>query len=112
MTKEKVLVASAGKLFKEYKEDISDGGVLGALSSGEEFEGVLKGGRADTGLEKLEKAIFQDGKVTVTAAGLSAKDREQIEELEGTRRKTLALLWAYLGRVNLGDPALDDGEPS
>ena len=110
MTRENVLVASAGRLFKEYKDDISDGGVLGALTSGEEFKDVLNGSKADAGLGKVEKAITEDGKVTVTAAGMSAKDREQLEELEGTRRKTLALLWAYLGRVDLGDPALNDGE--
>ena len=110
VTREKVLVASAGNLFKEYKENISDGGVVGALSSGEEFKDVLKGNKADTGLGKIEKLILAESDAAPTAAGLGAKDREKLEELEGVRRKTLALIWAYLGRINLGNSILDDGQ--
>ena len=109
MTKERVLVASAGNLFKEYKEDIKDSDVVYALSSGEEFKSVLKGNKADSGLGSIERAILADGEVASTAAGLTVKDRQQLEELEGVRRKTLALLWAYLGRIKLGDSTLDDG---
>ena len=109
MTKERVLVASAGNLFKEYKDDIKDSGVVTALSSGEEFKSVLKGNKADSGLGTIERAILADGEVASTAAGLTVKDRQQLEELEGVRRKTLALLWAYLGRIKLGDSTLDDG---
>ena len=110
MTKERVLVASAGNLFKEYKDDITDGGVISALSSGEEFKSVLKGNKADAGLGKLEKAILADGEVASSAAGLTLKERQTLEDLEGVRRKTLALLWAYLGRVGLKDSTLDDGK--
>ena len=109
VTKERVLVASAGNLFKEYKEDIKDSGVVGALSSGEEFKSVLKGNKAEAGLGSIERAILADGEVASTAAGLTVKDRQQLEELDGVRRKTLALLWAYLGRIKLGDSTLDDG---
>ncbi|MCJ1379486.1 secretory subunit [Xylographa soralifera] len=108
MTKERVLVASAGNLFKEYKDNITDGGVISALSSGEEFKSVLKGNKADAGLGKLEKAILADGEVASSAAGLTLKERQTLEDLEGVRRKTLALLWAYLGRVGLKDLSLDD----
>ncbi|KAL9120629.1 MAG: hypothetical protein Q9187_002813 [Circinaria calcarea] len=110
MTKEKVLVASAGNLFKEYKDDITDGGVIRALSSGEEFKGVLKGSKVDSGLGKIEKMILKEGEAAPTAAGLSVKDREELENFEGVRRKTLALLWAYLGRVGLDNASLDDVE--
>ncbi|MCJ1289057.1 secretory subunit [Xylographa carneopallida] len=108
VTKDRVLVASAGHLFKEYKDDITDGGVISALSSGEEFKSVLKGNKADAGLGKLEKAILADGEVASSAAGLTLKERQTLEDLEGVRRKSLALLWAYLGRIGLKDSTLDD----
>ena len=109
MTKEKVLVASAGQLFREYNDDIADGGVITALSSGEEYKAVLKGNKADHGLGKIEKVILADGIVASTAAGLTLKDREKLADIEGVRRKALALLWAYLGRIDLRDSTLNDG---
>ena len=109
MTREKVLVASAGNLFKEYKEDITDSGVIGALSAGEEYKDVLKGSKVDSGLAKIEKSISVGADVESSAIGLSVKDRERFADLEGVRRKTLALLWAYLVRVSLGTSTLDDG---
>jgi len=110
MTKDGVLIASAGNLFKEYKEEITDGGVVTAMSSGEEFKDVLKDSKADSSLGKIERAILADGETAPSAAGLTVKDRQQLEDLEGVRRKTLALLWAYLGRIGLGDRTLDDGK--
>jgi translocation protein SEC63 len=110
LTREKVLVASAGNLFTEYKEDITDSEVIAALSTGEEFKEILQGNKADSGLGKIEKAIFADGQATPTAAGLTVQGRQQLEGLDGVRRKALALLWAYLGRINLGDSTLDDGK--
>lgn len=109
VTKEKVLVASAGQLFREYNDDIADGGVITALSSGEEYKAVLKGNKADHGLGKIEKVILADGIVASTAAGLTLKDREKLADIEGVRRKALALLWAYLGRIDLRDSTLNDG---
>ncbi|MCJ1482905.1 secretory subunit [Schaereria dolodes] len=108
MTKDKVLVASAGNLFREYSEDITDGGVIGALTSGEEYKGILKDNNIHSGLGKLEKTILEDGSAETTIAGLSVKDRKKLEDLEGLRRKVFALLWAYLGRVTLNDSTLDD----
>lgn len=103
-TKERVLVASAGNIFREYKDDISDNGIIGALATGEEFKEMLKGARSEAGLAKIEKKVL-------SASFLSAQDRESLKQLDNdTRRKTLALLWAYLGRVDLGDPSLDAGE--
>lgn len=54
MTKENVLVASAGNLFREYEDDVLEGGIIKVLTSGEEYQGVLKGNKADAGLEKIE----------------------------------------------------------
>jgi translocation protein SEC63 len=110
MTKEKVLVASASKLFREYKDDITEGGIISALSSGEEYKTVLKGSKSYHGLGKIEKAILEGKTADSTVAGLTDKDQEKLANLEGVRRKTLALLWAYLGRVSLGEASLDDGQ--
>ncbi|KAF3026259.1 secretory subunit [Penicillium rubens] len=102
-TKERVLVASAGNIFREYKDDITEGGIISALSSGEEFNDMLKGARAESGLAKLEKRVLADDN-----SFLTAKDREALKQLDSSsRRKALALLWAYLGRIDLGDASLD-----
>lgn len=107
-TKERVLVASAGNIFREYKEDITDGGIVNALSSGDEFREMLKGSQADAGLAKLEKIILADD-----ASFISGQDREAIRQMdESSRRKALALLWAYLGRVDLDDATLNGGKYS
>ncbi len=109
ITKERVLVASAGNMFQEYKESMSEGDVLGALSTGEEYKEVLKGGQEDHGLGKLERKILAEGVECRSVGGLTSKDREGFEQLSGVRRKALGLLWAYLGRVDLEDPTLNDG---
>ncbi|KAJ5704019.1 Heat shock protein DnaJ N-terminal [Penicillium malachiteum] len=102
-TKERVLVASAGNIFREYKDDLSDNGIMNALSSGEEFKEILKGAKAESGLAKLEKKVLAE-----ETSFLSAKDRETLKNLDSdTRRKALALLWAYIGRVDLGDSTLN-----
>lgn len=110
MTKEKVLIASAGKLFKEYGDFISEGGIVAALSTGDEYKEILKGDKTDTGLGKVENRILAAGENGATAAGLSPKDTEKLGSMDsGVRRKVLALLWAYLGRVELDDATLNDG---
>lgn len=109
LSKEKVLIESANNLFKEYEEDMAEGDVVYALSSGVEFNKVLKGNKAEVSLGRLESRILADGEFGPFAAGLTAKDRAKLEDLEGgVRRKTLALIWAYLGRTELNDNALDE----
>ena len=109
VTREKILITSAGHLFREYQDDITDGAVISALSTGDEFKDVLRGSKADSGVGKVEQSILANGSITSTAAGLTTKDQEKLQDLEGVRRKTLALLWAYLGRVDLKDSSLNDG---
>lgn len=104
MTKERVLVRSAGNLFQEYKEDLSEGCLVAALSSGEEYKPVLKGNKAEAGLSKVEKSVAADN----TAGSDDLQTLRGIED--PVRRKALALLWAYLGRVELGDSTLEDGK--
>ncbi|KIN06135.1 hypothetical protein OIDMADRAFT_38491 [Oidiodendron maius Zn] len=107
ISKEGVLIESANNLFREYEDGMSEGGIISALSSGAEFRRILKGDKAESGLGKLESRILAEGDETSLAGGLSIKDRAKLEDLDGARRKALALLWAYLGRVELNDPALN-----
>lgn len=110
MTKEKVLLVSASNLFKEYREDITDGDVVNALSCGEEYKDVLNGVKMDAGLGSIEKSITVQTVAGITSAGLTQKDQEKVRSYEGIRRKAAALLWAYLGRMRLDGATLDDGQ--
>lgn len=110
LTKDKVLLASAASLFREYAEDLTDGGVVNALTSGEEYKAVLAGHKADDGLGKVEKLVGESENFGRGASGLLPSDQEKLESSDGSRRKALALLWAYLGRVKLDGATLDDGE--
>jgi translocation protein SEC63 len=111
MSREKVLIESANNLFREYEEGITEGGIVSALSTGVEFEETLKGEKAESGLDKLESRILAPGVATTYAGGLAEKDRLKLEDLDGgVRRKALALLWAYLGRVNLDEPTLEQAK--
>ena len=112
MTKEKVLLASAGNLFKEYKEDLVDGDVVNALSCGEEYKDILSGNKVDSGLGKIEQSIAWQNGLDDSASGLTPKDQAKLQSFEGARRKASALLWAYLGRVTLDGSSLDDGQCS
>ncbi|KAF5026285.1 hypothetical protein F66182_1635 [Fusarium sp. NRRL 66182] len=106
-SKEGVLMESANNLFRQYEDDIEEGGIITALSAGKEFEETLKGDKAESGLSKVESRITAENEAQTFASGMSAKDKEALEDLDnGVRRKALALLWAYLGRVELDDPAL------
>jgi len=108
MSKEKVLIESANNLFREYNEEITQGGIITALSTGVEFQQTLKGEKAESNLGKLESRVLAESETSGLAGGLSAKDRLALEDLEGgVRRKTLALLWSYLGRVELDDNSLN-----
>lgn len=109
MTKEKVLLASAGNLFKEYNADLADGDVVNALSCGEEYKDILSGNKMDSGLGKIEKSIARGAGPGPSASGLTPRDQEKLQGYEGTRRKASALVWAYLGRVRLDRSSLDDG---
>ena len=106
MTKENILLSSAGKLFKEYKEDFSATSVVSAISSGDEFAEARGGSNATSGLSTIEKNVLADD-VTLK---LSKEDRRKLQDLDDeTRRKTLALLWAHLGRIDLDDATLNAG---
>ncbi|KAF7553618.1 hypothetical protein G7Z17_g3482 [Cylindrodendrum hubeiense] len=106
-SKEGILMESANNLFRQYEEGIEEGAIITALSTGKEFDEVFKGDKADAGLSKIESRITAESDTVPIASGMSVKDKEQLEDLDnGVRRKALALLWAYLGRVELDDAAL------
>ncbi|KAJ9152075.1 Translocation protein sec63 [Pleurostoma richardsiae] len=107
-SKEGVLMESANSLFREYEDTIDEAGVIAALSTGKEFEDVVKGDKIESGLSKVESRISAPGDLTPFAAGLSVKDKQKLEDLDhGARRTALALLWAYLGRIELEDSVLE-----
>ncbi|TLS30936.1 hypothetical protein PpBr36_03704 [Pyricularia pennisetigena] len=106
-SKEGPLMESANRLFREYEDDIDEGGVISALSTGKEFEDIFRGNKADSGLSKIESRISAPGEAWQFAAGMSLKEKEKLEDLDnGVRRKVLDLLWAYLGRIELDDAEL------
>ncbi|USP80302.1 Translocation protein sec63 [Curvularia clavata] len=109
LTKEKVLVASAGNIFRDYDNDQGDTGVIYALSSGEEFNELLAGQKAENGLSKLEQKVLSENSGSLIPTTLTIKDRQKLDDLEDSRRrKVLTLLWAYLGRVELEDDTLNE----
>ncbi|KAF2430766.1 hypothetical protein EJ08DRAFT_588353 [Tothia fuscella] len=108
-TKEGILVASAGTIFQAFKEDIDAGGIVEAVSGADEYKELLVGDKAESGLAKIEQKVLAPGEHAPFAAGLSAKDRQALVDIDDAqRRKTLALIWAYLGRVDLADATLND----
>ena len=92
VTKDGILVNSAGALVREYDDEISEGGLLSALSAGYEYESVLSGDRADAGLSRAESAILSEGELSKYVGGLSAADKKKLQELSNdSRRKVLSL---------------------
>ena len=102
LTKDGVIIASAGRIFKEWKEDITIGGVAAATSTGEEFQELIGDSDTDTGLSRLEKRVL------AVSPGLSKRDKEELKGIDDPQRRTvLALLWAYLARLELEDASLE-----
>ncbi|KAI1001037.1 hypothetical protein K3495_g7161 [Podosphaera aphanis] len=111
ISKEKVLIESANNLFREFDEKITESGILNALSTGLEFRESLKGEKAESGLGKIETKILAPDQPGTVAGGLTPKDCMKLNALEDSvQRKALALLWAYLGRVDLDDASLNQSK--
>jgi translocation protein SEC63 len=103
-TKDGIYVNSAGTLVREYKEDMSEGDIITTVSGGEEFNELWNEDEADVSLARIESKILAEGELSQYAGGLSLSDKTKLLDMsEEDRRKVLALLWAYLGRVDLGD---------
>jgi translocation protein SEC63 len=109
-TKDGILVNSAGTLVREFKEDMDEGAIITAVSGGEEYLSILGADRAESGVSKVETSISAEGVLSKFAGGLDASNKAALDDLsDDARRKVLALLWAYLGRVDLGDESLNKG---
>jgi translocation protein SEC63 len=109
-TKEGILVNSAGTLFQAYNENVCSMEIVEAVSGGDEFKELLAGDKADSGLSKIEQRVLAPGDISPYAPGLSAINRQSVLDMdEGAQRKALALILAYLGRVEFNDQTLDDG---
>ena len=105
VTRERVLVTSAGNMFREWKERMDGGDVISAVSSALEYKDILHGAKADSGLGKLEKKLQAQ---EPTNGGMPAKDKKVLAELEDpVHRKTMALVWAYLTRLDVEDKTLE-----
>ena len=96
-TKEGVVHKSAGNLFKEWKEDVDEIDILGAVSVGEEYKEIVK---SDAGAAKVEKLVM------LSDVPEEAKKKIRSED-DPVKRKSLCLLWAYLARIDLGDAELE-----
>lgn len=110
LTKEKVLRTSASKLFQEYDENMTDGDLVNALSSGAEYDEVFSGAKADSGLGKIEQSLFKEDSEGSSSSKIALKDQEKMKSYDGVRRKAAALLWTYLERLQLDGGVLDDGK--
>jgi translocation protein SEC63 len=108
LTKDGILVNSAAVLVKEYRDGMIEGNILTSLSGGEEYETVLGKDRLESEQSKVERAVLAKGTLSKYAGGLTDDDKERLDDLsDPARRKVLSLLWAYLGRVDLGNELLN-----
>jgi translocation protein SEC63 len=108
-TKEGIYVNSAGTLFKAFGEETNTSTIIEACSGADEYKELLVGEKAESGLARIEQRILAPGEFSPLVAGLTAKDEKKLKHLdEAQRRKALALIWAYLGRIDLQDPTLND----
>ena len=105
MSKDGILMESANRLFMEYKATLDTAGVIEALSTGQEFEEAFgRDGnvKTDKDIGEIESHLLSKGSPFADYQEL-AKSREKLSDTKGARRKALGLIWAYLGRVELGD---------
>jgi translocation protein SEC63 len=108
-TKEGIYVNSAGALFQAFREETDTSAIIEACAAAEEYKELLAGEKSESGLARIEQKILAPGEFSPYAADLTEKDKKKLERTEDAqRRKALALIWAYLGRVDLGDATLND----
>jgi translocation protein SEC63 len=107
-TRDGILVNSAANLVREYREDMTEGDVITAVSAGDEYQIVFDETDAHTSSAGIESKILAKGALSQYAGGLTASDKTKLLDMQDEhRRKVLALLWAYLGRVEIADEAMN-----
>lgn len=104
-TKDGVMVESAGRLFKEYEEFVRPGRLVEILTVGQEVKEIAGGDK--------EMAAWANGAdVTVekklAQAGIPKQKTWELGKHDGWRQRALALLWAYLYRIDLANDALEN----
>jgi len=105
-TKEKVMVTSVGKLFREFNERIDLNGIIHVLSNGDEYDEILLGQKSNSGISELENKILSS---STNITGMNKKDETKLKDLDNiTRKKVLLLIRAYLGRIDLKNSTLND----
>jgi translocation protein SEC63 len=103
-TKDGVMVESAGRLFKEYDEDMNEEKLVEILSVGEEIK-ELTGGDHEKAWANGEDATIEK---RLVQAGLPEREIKALAKYDGWRRRALGLLWAYLYRVDVGSDTLEN----
>lgn len=100
-TKDGVVTESAGGLFKAYDASMDERMLVEILPLGEEYKDLAEewGNLGDdTEVEAKIKDVVGE------------KSFKRLQDMEvGPRRRSLALLWAYLYRVDLGSVKLENG---
>jgi translocation protein SEC63 len=104
-TKDGVFVESAGKLFKEYDEVADREKVVEILSVGDEMRFITSDDREKDWSNGEEATIEKK----LAQAGLSGSALKALDKYDGWRRRALALVWAYLYRIDLGNDRLETG---
>ncbi|KAF3928391.1 hypothetical protein AA313_de0200252 [Arthrobotrys entomopaga] len=97
-TKDGVLMETAGRLFKAFEEDCDERKAVEVLSAG--------------GLEKFKKDEKKiEGQEHVIESAIKSKVplgvMKTLEKMDGWKRKTYGLIWAYMTRTKFEDPKLD-----
>ncbi|TGJ67743.1 secretory subunit [Orbilia oligospora] len=97
-TKDGVLMETAGRLFKAFEEDCDEKKAIEVLSAG--------------GLEKFQKDEKNfEGQEHIIESAIKNKVpigvMKTLEKMDGWKRKTYGLLWAYMTRTKFQDAKLD-----
>ncbi|KAF8541424.1 Sec63 Brl domain-containing protein [Trichophaea hybrida] len=103
-TKDGVMVESAGRLFKEYDEDMSEEKLIEVLSTGEEIKELTGGDREKTWANGEDATIEKK----LAQAGLPEMEIKALGKYDGWRRRALGLMWAYLYRIDVGSDTLEN----
>lgn len=100
-TKDGVVTESAGSLFKAYDQVTDERRLVEVLPLGEEYKELAAqwGNIQDSVVESRIQPLIGE-----------RASKKLLELEEGPQRRALALLWAYLYRVDLGNDKLEGGK--
>jgi translocation protein SEC63 len=97
------------KILQAFRKETDTSAIIEACGAAEEYKELLRGDKSESGLARIEQRIVATGEFSQFAAGLIEKDKKKLEHTEDAqRRKALALIWVYLGRIDLAEGTLND----